>query len=80
MRMVFPTNAIQTCLAMKVLFGMALRQIEPWERLPIAEPPVQARWATVRATMARRVCREPAAPDQSGLVGEDSVAMQTALK
>ena len=29
---VFPTNAIQTCLTMKVLFGMALRQIEPWER------------------------------------------------
>ena len=26
MRMVFPTNAIQTCLTMKVLFGMALRQ------------------------------------------------------
>jgi hypothetical protein len=26
---VFPTNAIQTCLTMKVLFGMALRQIEP---------------------------------------------------
>jgi len=24
--MVFPTNAIQTCLTMKVLFGMALRQ------------------------------------------------------
>ena len=24
--------AIQTCLTMKVLFGMALRQIEPWER------------------------------------------------
>lgn len=24
--------AIQTCLSMKVLFGMALRQIEPWER------------------------------------------------
>jgi Transposase DDE domain len=23
---VFPTNAIQTCLTMKVLFGMALRQ------------------------------------------------------
>ncbi len=22
---------IQTCLTMKVLFGMALRQIEPWE-------------------------------------------------
>ena len=29
---VFPTNAIQTCLTMKVLFGMALRQIEPWKR------------------------------------------------
>ena len=29
---VFPTNAIQTCLTMKVLFGMALRQIEPGER------------------------------------------------
>ena len=29
---VFPTNAIQTCLTMKVLFGMALRQIGPWER------------------------------------------------
>ena len=29
MRVVFPTNAIQTCLTMKVLFGMALRQIEP---------------------------------------------------
>ena len=24
--------AIQTCLTMKVQFGMALRQIEPWER------------------------------------------------
>ena len=24
--------AIQTCLTMKVRFGMALRQIEPWER------------------------------------------------
>lgn len=24
--------AIQTCLTIKVLFGMALRQIEPWER------------------------------------------------
>ena len=24
--------AIQRCLTMKVLFGMALRQIEPWER------------------------------------------------
>ncbi len=24
--------AIQTSLSMKVLFGMALRQIEPWER------------------------------------------------
>ena len=24
--------AIQTCLTMKVLFGVALRQIEPWER------------------------------------------------
>ena len=24
-------GAIQTCLTMKVLFGMALRQIEPWE-------------------------------------------------
>jgi len=24
--------AIQTCLTLKVLFGMALRQIEPWER------------------------------------------------
>ncbi len=24
--------AIKTCLTMKVLFGMALRQIEPWER------------------------------------------------
>lgn len=24
--------AIQTCLTMKVLFEMALRQIEPWER------------------------------------------------
>ena len=23
---VFPTNAVQTCLTMKVLFGMALRQ------------------------------------------------------
>ena len=32
MRMVFPTNAIPTCLTMKVRFGMALRQIEPWER------------------------------------------------
>ena len=29
---VFPTNAIQACLTMKVLFGMALRQIEPWKR------------------------------------------------
>ena len=29
---VFPTNAIQTCLTMRGLFGMALRQIEPWER------------------------------------------------
>ena len=25
-------TAIQTCLTMRVLFGMALRQIEPWER------------------------------------------------
>jgi hypothetical protein len=24
--MIFPTNAIQTCLTVKVLFGMALRQ------------------------------------------------------
>ena len=24
--------AIQTCLTLKVLFGMALRQIEPWKR------------------------------------------------
>jgi 2-polyprenyl-6-methoxyphenol hydroxylase-like FAD-dependent oxidoreductase len=24
--------AVQTCLTMKVLFGMALRQIEPWTR------------------------------------------------
>ena len=24
--------AIQTCLTMKVLFGLALRQIEPWKR------------------------------------------------
>jgi hypothetical protein len=24
--------AVQTCLPMKVLFGMALRQIEAWER------------------------------------------------
>ena len=24
--------AIQTCLTMKLLFGMALRKIEPWER------------------------------------------------
>ena len=24
--------AVQTCLTMKVLFGMALRQIEPWCR------------------------------------------------
>jgi hypothetical protein len=24
--------AIRTCLTMKVLFGMALRRIEPWER------------------------------------------------
>jgi len=29
---VSPTNAIQTCLTRKVLFGMALRQIEPWKR------------------------------------------------
>lgn len=28
----FSDAAIQTCLSMKVLFGMALRQIEPWER------------------------------------------------
>lgn len=25
-------TAIQTCLTMTVLFGMALRQIEPWKR------------------------------------------------
>ena len=30
-----------------------LSAIEPWERLPIAAPSVQARWATVRGTMAR---------------------------
>ena len=24
--------ALQTCLTLKVLFGMALRQIEPWKR------------------------------------------------
>ena len=24
--------AVQACLTMKVLFGVALRQIEPWER------------------------------------------------
>ena len=29
---IFPTNAVQACLTMKVLFEMALRQIEPWER------------------------------------------------
>ena len=28
----FSGAAIQTCLTMKVLFGMALRQIEPWKR------------------------------------------------
>ena len=28
----FSDAAIQTCLTMKVLFGMALRQIEPWKR------------------------------------------------
>ncbi len=28
----YSDTAIQTCLTMKVLFGMALRQIEPWER------------------------------------------------
>jgi len=64
---VFPTNAIQTCLTMKVLFGMALRQIEPWERLPIAAPPVQARWATVRVPMARRICRESVTAHRPGL-------------
>ena len=29
---VFPTNAVQTCLTMKRVFGMTLRQIEPWQR------------------------------------------------
>jgi hypothetical protein len=29
---VYSDPAIQTCLTMKVLFGLALRQIEPWER------------------------------------------------
>jgi hypothetical protein len=56
--------AIQTCLTMKVVFGMALRQIEPWDRLPIAAPSVQARWATVRVTMARWFRREPGKPDR----------------
>lgn len=28
----YSETAIQTCLTMTVLFGMALRQIEPWER------------------------------------------------
>jgi hypothetical protein len=28
----FSDAAIQTCLTIKVLFGMPLRQIEPWER------------------------------------------------
>ena len=28
----YSNAAIQTCLTMKVLFGMALRQIEPWKR------------------------------------------------
>jgi hypothetical protein len=29
---VYSDAAVQTCLTMKVLCGMALRQIEPWER------------------------------------------------
>jgi hypothetical protein len=29
---VYSDAAVQTCLTMKVLFGMALRQIEPWKR------------------------------------------------
>jgi hypothetical protein len=29
---VYSDPAIQTCLTMKVLFGLALRQIEPWKR------------------------------------------------
>ena len=29
---IYSDPAIQTCLTMKVLFGLALRQIEPWER------------------------------------------------
>ena len=29
---VYSHAAVQTWLTMKVLFGMALRQIEPWER------------------------------------------------
>jgi hypothetical protein len=28
----YSNAAIQICLTMKVLFGMALRQIEPWKR------------------------------------------------
>ena len=28
----YSDTAIQTCLTTRVLFGMALRQIEPWER------------------------------------------------
>ena len=59
--------AIRTCLTMKVLFGIDLGQIESWERLPIAAPPVQARLATVRVTRAGRVCREPVEADRPRL-------------
>ena len=51
--------SIQTCLTMKVLFVMALRQIKPC-RTPLA-----------RVTMARRVRRELAAPDRPGLDGAE---------
>lgn len=29
---IYSDTAIQTCLTMKVLFGMALRQLVPWKR------------------------------------------------
>ena len=59
--------ATQTCLMMKVLFGIALRQSEPARRAPIAAPSVRARWATVQARWQTASSRARLAPDRAGV-------------
>jgi hypothetical protein len=57
-------TAIQTCLTMKVLFGMALRQSEP-----VKAPVVQAHWRTgVVESLLRLVGLDWTVPDFSPLL------------